>query len=166
MASTSLEVNKFCLCIAEKDHFIYFNGGKILRQELKSLLRQKYELIAPILDPAKKEDPVKKPKRKKIVKASPKFAMDKNDFYMSWEWRTLRMDVLNHYGRACMSCGETNGKICVDHVKSLHTHWELRLEIENLQVLCDACNMGKGAQDYDFRKRSPGNDVKPAKGIK
>lgn len=38
-------------------------------------------------------------------------------------------------------------KIVVDHIKPLSKFWHLRLERSNLQVLCDECNMGKGAWD-------------------
>lgn len=86
---------------------------------------------------------------------------EKEKFYTSWEWRTLRMKVIKKHGAVCMCCGATPAhrdmrgkptKIVVDHIKSLHTHWGLRLDENNLQVLCDECNQGKGAWDStDFR---------------
>lgn len=43
-------------------------------------------------------------------------------------------------------------RLVVDHIRPLGTHWHLRLEAENLQVLCDDCNMGKGGVHIeDFR---------------
>lgn len=85
----------------------------------------------------------------------------KDNFYRSWEWRTLRMEVLREFGAACQCCGAKRGdlamdgqpvRICVDHIKPLAKHWELRLERSNLQVLCDECNQGKGAWDEtDYR---------------
>ncbi|NTA27437.1 HNH endonuclease [Allorhizobium ampelinum] len=87
---------------------------------------------------------------------------EKIDFYKSWEWRTLRMEVLKQYGRSCQCCGAEPGmktvtgepvRICVDHIKPLSKFWELRLDRKNLQVLCAECNQGKGAWDQtDFRK--------------
>lgn len=80
----------------------------------------------------------------------------REDFYKSWEWRTLRMTVLKKHGPRCMCCGSTPDqtaahgapvRIVVDHIKPLYTHWHLRLDANNLQVLCDECNMGKGAWD-------------------
>lgn len=77
-------------------------------------------------------------------------------FYKSWEWRTLRMQMLKKYGPVCMCCGAQKGdetmagelvKICVDHIRPLATHWHLRLDSSNLQILCDECNQGKGAWD-------------------
>lgn len=86
----------------------------------------------------------------------------KEEFYASWGWRTLRMEVLKEFGPVCMCCGSTPKhldmagnptKIVVDHIKPLHTHWHLRLDRKNLQVLCDECNQGKGAWDTtDYRQ--------------
>lgn len=89
----------------------------------------------------------------------------KKEFYRSWEWRTLRMEVLKERGRRCECCGSSPTdvdmagkpvKICVDHIKSLSKHWHLRLEKTNLQILCDECNQGKGAWDEtDWREGVP-----------
>lgn len=85
----------------------------------------------------------------------------KDEFYGSWEWRTLRMEVLKEHGRRCMCCGAAPGmetvggkpiRICVDHIQPLSKRWDLRLVRSNLQVLCDECNQGKGAWDEsDYR---------------
>lgn len=86
---------------------------------------------------------------------------EKQAFYASWEWRTLRMLVLKRHSRSCACCGATPRhltlggqpvRLVVDHIRPLGTHWHLRLEAENLQVLCDDCNMGKGGVHIeDFR---------------
>ena len=86
----------------------------------------------------------------------------KEEFYASWEWRTVRMEALKEHGRACQCCGAEPGmktaagapvRICVDHIKPLSKFWHLRLQRSNLQVLCDECNQGKGNWDQtDFRK--------------
>lgn len=88
-------------------------------------------------------------------------ASTKEEFYKSWQWRTLRMEVLKEHGRACQCCGAEPGmkdaagdpvRICVDHIKPLSKFWHLRLDRKNLQVLCDECNQGKGNWDQtDFR---------------
>jgi len=103
-------------------------------------------------------DAVKRPKAKKS--SSPTVAT-KKDFYASWDWRTLRMEVIKEFGRACQCCGATPGmayasgdpvRICVDHIKPISKFWELRLVKSNLQILCDECNQGKGNWDQtDFR---------------
>ena len=79
-----------------------------------------------------------------------------SEFLESWEWTTLRYSTLNRYGRRCMCCGANpNNKVTiidVDHIKPRHTHPELALDPNNLQVLCHSCNKGKGAWDTsDFR---------------
>lgn len=81
---------------------------------------------------------------------------ERDDFYSSWDWRTLRMKVLKRFGRRCMCCGSTPDdtavsgakiRLVVDHIKPLANFWQLRLVPSNLQILCDECNMGKGAWD-------------------
>lgn len=96
-------------------------------------------------------------------------------FYKSWDWRTVRMAVLKERGRRCECCGATPAdkdmagnpvKICVDHIKPLSRYWHLRLDKTNLQILCDECNQGKGAWDEtDWRaeesaREGLGNAVK------
>ncbi len=81
---------------------------------------------------------------------------DREAFYLSWEWRRLRMEVLKKHGARCQCCGAGRNdvtaagapvRICVDHIQPLAKRWDLRLDSENLQVLCDECNQGKGAWD-------------------
>lgn len=81
---------------------------------------------------------------------------NKQEFYDSWEWTTIRYSTLLKYGKSCMVCGcqpgdeRTGGgvvKLCVDHIKPISKHWDLRLDENNLQVLCMECNKGKGAWD-------------------
>ena len=80
----------------------------------------------------------------------------KQTFYESWEWTTLRMEVLKANGGRCECCGATADdttvggvrvRLQVDHIKPISKFWELRLEASNLQVLCAECNRGKGAWD-------------------
>lgn len=68
-------------------------------------------------------------------------------FYESYAWRKLRYQVLIEFGRKCMCCGTEEGIMHVDHVKPLRKYWDLRLDRDNLQVLCDECNHGKGNWD-------------------
>lgn len=92
----------------------------------------------------------KRGKKGPIVQNSPN---RKEEFYHSWEWRKLRLQVLTIQGRTCKCCGATAGsrdmagkptKIVVDHIKPISKFWNLRLQASNLQVLCDECNQGKG----------------------
>ena len=79
-------------------------------------------------------------------------------FYASDEWRRLRYRVLKTYGKRCMCCGaspETGAIMHVDHIKPRYTHPELSLSFDNLQVLCEDCNMGKGAWDSTDHRSTP-----------
>jgi 5-methylcytosine-specific restriction endonuclease McrA len=100
-------------------------------------------------------------KAKKLRPAKTVSVTTKDAFYKSWEWRTLRMEAIKEFGRACQCCGAEPGmkdaagnpvRIVVDHIKPISKYWHLRLDRKNLQILCDECNMGKGNWDEtDFR---------------
>lgn len=83
-----------------------------------------------------------------------------DSFLVSFEWRRLRFFVLRKYGARCMCCGaspKTGAVMNVDHIKPRKTHPHLALDENNLQVLCDACNHGKGNWDStDWRSGHPG----------
>lgn len=99
---------------------------------------------------------------KKAAKLYGPTPAEKDEFYKSWEWRTLRMEVIKQHGRNCQCCGAAPGdldmsgravRIVVDHIKPISKFWGMRLDRSNLQVLCDECNQGKGNWDEtDFRK--------------
>jgi len=75
-------------------------------------------------------------------------------FLASYEWRRLRMAVLCHHGSRCMCCGATpaGGAVMhVDHIKPRRRFPALALAFDNLQVLCEDCNHGKGNNVVDFR---------------
>ncbi len=72
---------------------------------------------------------------------------DHRNFYRSKEWRELRYAAIEMHGRKCVACGRTPDdqiKIHVDHIKPRSKYPQLALEISNLQILCEECNMGKG----------------------
>ena len=107
----------------------------------------------------------KKPKNKTIrsvVRKAEKEKSDNNDFVKSdaflssYEWRRLRMEALKMHGARCQCCGaspSTGAVLNVDHIKPRRKYPHLALDIDNLQVLCGACNHGKGNWDEtDWRK--------------
>jgi len=99
---------------------------------------------------------IKKPKKKKIQKGRPRKASVKTDFYSSDEWRSLRYRVLRKYSGECMCCGRSKKKhnviIHVDHIKPRSRFPHLELSFENLQILCEDCNLGKSNTDcVDWR---------------
>ena len=72
------------------------------------------------------------------------------EFYSSWEWSRVRYDYLIDKDRKCQCCNASAAdgiRIIVDHIKPIRKHWSLRLRKDNLQILCDACNKGKGSRD-------------------
>ena len=101
--------------------------------------------------PAKKYSNSLKTKRKvKVAKQSSK------QFYESPEWRSLRYRVLEKHSGECMLCGRSKRKhgvvIHVDHIKPKSKYPELALEYNNLQLLCEDCNLGKSNKyETDYR---------------
>lgn len=77
------------------------------------------------------------------------------NFYESEEWRTVRYQALKLHGGSCQCCGARGGAgvvLHVDHIKPRSKFPELELELSNLQVLCEDCNLGKRAWDQtDWR---------------
>lgn len=78
------------------------------------------------------------------------------EFYSSDEWRRLRYIVLREQEGRCQCCGRSakDGVVLhVDHIIPLSKDWSKRLEKDNLQVLCEDCNLGKSNTDsIDWRK--------------
>ncbi len=88
----------------------------------------------------------------------------KDDFLFAYEWRRLRMEVIKERGTRCECCGHSPSDgvtvLNVDHIKPRKLHPELALDKANLQILCDACNHGKGNWDQtDWRHTVPGSDT-------
>jgi len=78
----------------------------------------------------------------------------KDDFYASWEWKKARYSALKTHGRKCLCCGwqpgdTLAGHLVVDHIKPRSKFPELALDPDNLQVLCNDCNMGKSNDNFD-----------------
>jgi 5-methylcytosine-specific restriction endonuclease McrA len=109
-------------------------------------------------DPALASDRARKARAKskpsKAPRGKPAFAVT-DEFLMSYEWRKLRMVVLQKFGARCQCCGATPAdgvKMHVDHIKPRRFFPELALEETNLQILCEVCNHGKGNwSDKDWR---------------
>jgi 5-methylcytosine-specific restriction endonuclease McrA len=77
-----------------------------------------------------------------------------SDFYNTREWRELRYKTLVMHGKVCMACGAKEGIFHVDHIKPRSKHPEMELNQDNLQVLCESCNLGKSNTDEtDWRTK-------------
>lgn len=76
-------------------------------------------------------------------------------FYETDEWRRVRYEALRLHGGKCCLCGVTahqGAVLHVDHIKPRSLFRELELDVNNLQVLCADCNLGKSnLDDTDWR---------------
>lgn len=74
-------------------------------------------------------------------------------FYQTREWREVRYKVFVQHGKTCQCCGSREGHMHVDHIKPRSLFPELELDKNNLQVLCESCNIGKSNTDQtDWRQ--------------
>lgn len=97
-----------------------------------------------------------KNKGKNKAKRNKVSAEDDKKFYRSKEWRELRVRVLEKYECKCMMCGESpkvhSIVIHCDHIKPRSKYRELSLDFNNLQLLCEACKLGKSNKyETDWR---------------
>lgn len=68
------------------------------------------------------------------------------NFYSSKSWKLLRYQAFERYGNRCQCCGAKPSDgitLHVDHIKPRSLYRELELDINNLQILCEDCNIGK-----------------------
>lgn len=81
-------------------------------------------------------------------------------FYASNKWKRIRFQAIQKYRRTCCSCGRTPDHgvfLQVDHIKPRFLYPELAFDINNLQILCQDCNFGKGLNSTRVIRR-PGGD--------
>lgn len=82
------------------------------------------------------------------------------EFYSTREWRQLRYIALRNAEGRCQCCGgmASDGlSLHVDHIKPRSRFPELELSLDNLQILCEDCNLGKlDMDDYSWRKHWEG----------
>lgn len=78
------------------------------------------------------------------------------DFYGTRQWKELRYMALKNNGARCQCCGASaaDGEVMhVDHIEPIYKRPDLKLDLDNLQILCSSCNLGKGAWDNtDWRQ--------------
>ena len=100
----------------------------------------------------KKKKPKKVKKRAFGYKCGPVTIIQTSptDFLQSRAWFELRYKALLKYGAKCQCCGRSrkdNIIIHVDHIKPRSRYPALALDINNLQILCNECNLGKSYTD-------------------
>ena len=91
----------------------------------------------------------------KVKKNKSKKQKSNLDFFKSCDWLKLRYKALKIHGAMCQCCGFSRKdgiKLHVDHIKPRSKFPELALDISNLQILCEQCNIGKSNTDFtDWR---------------
>lgn len=77
-----------------------------------------------------------------------------DSFYSTKEWKNIRYEVLRNSEGKCKACGRSPNKhkvvLHVDHIIPRFMRPDLALYKENLQVLCDDCNLGKAYNHFDY----------------
>lgn len=139
--------------------------------EFCKLNKKGHSISEPAFDKKRKKRKVKKAKSRKkgnngknLAKRKRLEQYNNDDFYSSREWRTLRVRVLEKYECKCMMCGRSprgHGIVIhVDHIKSRSKYPKLELVFENLQLLCEDCNLGKSNKyETDWRPRLSKDEV-------
>lgn len=87
----------------------------------------------------------------------------KREFLRGKKWRIARYATLMQQGNWCRCCGRRPPDVIlnVDHIQPRSLRPDLAYDFNNLQVLCDDCNAGKGNTDStDWRNPA----AKPAAG--
>ena len=78
-------------------------------------------------------------------------------FYQSQYWKNLRLQALEKSNK-CQACGKSpeDGIVLhVDHILPRSIYPEYAMNLNNLQILCAECNMGKGnMHEKDFRPKA------------
>ena len=67
-----------------------------------------------------------------------------------FKWQEVRYKALKLGNGSCCLCGATakdGAKLHVDHIKPKSIYPELAYELDNLQILCSDCNIGKSNRD-------------------
>lgn len=153
--------------IREEARAAIFRARQKKEDDAKSARRAKIERDAQWQ--RKHEKKVAKAARKAIERAKPapkpapqfkqwhayRANMPSAQFYRTREWVDLRYRVLVKFGAQCQCCGASrkDGTVLhVDHIKPRSKYPALELVEENLQVLCEACNIGKSnTTETDWR---------------
>lgn len=85
-----------------------------------------------------------------LGKPHPDYKQGDDSFYKSREWRALRYVALKNCDGRCQCCGASAAdgiQLHVDHIVPRYKAPHLSLDIRNLQVLCENCNIGKVGWD-------------------
>lgn len=147
-------------CIPKKNRIVRRKKGEVTSEDLtakwtKGIEENKKKYKKFIKKSERKKRRIEQLKR--FVESKNEHRSKGNEFLFSPEWRRLRYLALRTYGPRCQLCGRDRSTVVihVDHIKPRYHFPELALEISNLQILCEDCNLGKGsrfADDWRFNK--------------
>lgn len=80
----------------------------------------------------------------------------RRDIHNASTWNKLRYLILKRDGGRCCLCGRSAAdgvKLHVDHIKPVSIYPDLYYDPDNLQTLCEECNLGKSdLDDTDWRR--------------
>ena len=128
------------------------DGAVLTKRQAKEEILNYYELHHPVAIPTSQGGT-------HAIGGASTARKESADFYNSKAWRKLRYKVLSKFGGRCLCCGASakDGKVMhVDHIKPRSLYPRLALEEDNLQVLCEDCNIIKGNRDQiDWREVRP-----------
>lgn len=67
-----------------------------------------------------------------------------HNFYNSKTWKIIKEQVYKTLTHMCPVCGAEENLV-VDHIKPIRHYPNLIVDMNNLQILCDDCNLEKGS---------------------
>lgn len=123
---------------------------KQLKKDAKKKKPRKSEWIPSKSIVQKKEPKKQKPTPKNNWDRRPKYRPGMGgEFYKTREWMEVRYHAIKKLGLKCACCGDRGKETIfhVDHIKPRSRFPFLELELENLQILCESCNIGKSNTD-------------------
>lgn len=144
--------------LAQQITNVYIDISTLSNNEIRKYYAKNYEALNNFVLTNKLT--VAKVKKEKLETRTRniKLKEESDEFLKSYQWRKLRMEAIKKYGNKCQCCGATpeDGiRINVDHIKPRKYHPELALDLNNLQILCNECNHGKGNWDNTDWRSNP-----------
>lgn len=122
-----------------------FKDGSKHYKKICSICRRGFEFVSPKI--ASKLYPVAIKEKKIEQQIESRKRLYKDSFYTSRAWLSVRYDVLAKSKQECVLCGSNEKPFHVDHIKPRSKNPELELDINNLQVMCSSCNIGKSNKE-------------------
>lgn len=103
------------------------------------------ELVKPPEKYCSKHKHIEIEKKKERNRHYDKYSRNKlaRSFYSSMEWKTVRRVVLvrdNYLCQECLRQGKVTKANAVHHIEELLDVWDKRLDIDNLESICNKCH--------------------------